>query len=136
MAADIWKTSSFAALLLLAGLQTIPNELYEAARIDGASPWAQFRRITLPLLKPAILVTLLFRTMDAFRVFDLVFVMTQGGPASSTHVLQFYGYQRMFTEGDMGYGSAVSVVVFLTIFIVSLFYIRAMGTHLFERAKT
>ncbi len=135
MAADIWKTSSFAALLLLAGLQTIPNELYEAARIDGASPWAQFRRITLPLLKPAILVTLLFRTMDAFRVFDLVFVMTQGGPASSTHVLQFYGYQRMFTEGDMGYGSAVSVVVFLTIFIVSLFYIRAMGTRLFERAK-
>ncbi len=136
MAADIWKTSSFTALLILAGLQTIPDELYEAARIDGAGPWKQFRRITLPLLKPALLVALLFRTMDAFRVFDLVFVMTQGGPASSTSVLQFYGYKRMFTEGDLGYGSAVSVVVFLIIFLISIFYIRLVGTRLFERTET
>ncbi|HDZ87779.1 MAG TPA: sugar ABC transporter permease, partial [Nitrospirae bacterium] len=106
--ADVWKTSSFAALLILAGLQAIPNELYEAARIDGANAWHQFRRITLPLLRPVLLIALIFRTMDAFRVFDLVFVMTQGGPADSTNVLQFYGYKKMFAEGLMGYGSTIS----------------------------
>jgi len=127
VAADVWKTSSFAALLILAGLQVIPDELYEAARIDGAGAWQQFRRITLPLVKPAVLVALLFRTMDAFRVFDLVFVMTQGGPADSTNVLQFYGYKKMFTEGLMGYGSTISVVVFLMALVISVLYIRVMG---------
>ncbi len=127
VAADVWKTSSFAALLILAGLQVIPDELYEAARMDGAGAWQRFRRITLPLVKPAILVALLFRTMDAFRVFDLVFVMTQGGPADSTNVLQFYGYKKMFTEGLMGYGSTISVVVFLMALAVTLLYIRVMG---------
>jgi multiple sugar transport system permease protein len=122
--ADVWKTSSFAALLMLAGLQTIPDDLYEAARIDGAGGWYQFRRITLPLVKPALLVALLFRTMDAFRVFDLVFVMTQGGPADSTNVLQFYGYKKMFTEGLMGYGSTISVLVFAVVLTVSLMYVR------------
>lgn len=130
IAADVWKTSSFAGLLILAGLQTIPDELYEAARIDGASAWQQFRRITLPLIKPALLVALLFRTMDAFRVFDLVFVMTQGGPADSTNVLQFYGYKKIFTEGLMGYGSTISVLVFFITFAVSLMYIRIIGTRL------
>ena len=86
--ADVWKTSAFAALIILAGLQSIPDELYEAAKIDGANSWQRFVGITLPLLKPAILVALLFRTMDAFRVFDLVFVMTQGGPGDATNVLQ------------------------------------------------
>ncbi|NOZ67825.1 MAG: sugar ABC transporter permease [Deferribacteres bacterium] len=127
VAADVWKTSSFAALLILAGLQVIPDELYEAAEIDGAGAWQRFRRITLPLVKPAILIALLFRTMDAFRVFDLVFVMTQGGPADSTNVLQFYGYKKMFTEGLMGYGSTISVVVFLMALIISVIYIRVMG---------
>ena len=103
--ADVWKTSSFAALLILAGLQTIPHELYEAARIDGAGAWQGFKNITLPLIKPALLIALLFRTMDAFRVFDLVFVMTQGGPADSTDVLQFYGYKKIFAEGLMAIGS-------------------------------
>ena len=130
--ADVWKTSSFAGLLILAGLQLIPDELYEAAKIDGASEWQQFRKITLPLLKPAILVALLFRTMDAFRVFDLVFVMTQGGPADSTNVLQFYGYKKIFAEGLMGYGSTISVLVFLMTFIISIFYIRVIGTRLFH----
>jgi len=130
--ADIWKTSSFAGLLILAGLQLIPDELYRAARIDGASGWQQFRRITLPLIKPAVLIALLFRTMDALRVFDLVFVMTQGGPADSTNVLQFYGYKKIFTEGMMGYGSTVSVLVFLTSLAISFFYIRAVGTRLFR----
>lgn len=130
--ADVWKTSSFAGLLILAGLQVIPNELYEAARIDGATAWQQFRRITLPLIKPAILVALLFRTMDAFRVFDLVFVMTQGGPADSTNVLQFYGYKKIFAEGLMGYGSTISVLVFLMSFALAILYIRVIGTRLFE----
>jgi multiple sugar transport system permease protein len=130
--ADVWKSSAFAGLLILAGLQTIPDDLYEAARMDGASAWQQFVRITLPLVKPAILVALLFRTMDAFRVFDLVFVMTQGGPADATNVLQFYGYKKIFAEGRLGYGSTISVVVFLLTFAVSIVYIRLVGTKLFR----
>ncbi len=130
--ADVWKTSAFAGLLILAGLQVIPDELYSAAKIDGASSWQQFRKITLPLIKPAILIALLFRTMDAFRVFDLVFVMTQGGPADSTNVLQFYGYKKIFAEGLMGYGSTISVLVFIITFIISLFYIKVIGTGLFK----
>jgi multiple sugar transport system permease protein len=132
VAADVWKTSSFAALLILAGLQVIPDELYEAAEIDGAGPWERFRRITLPLLRPALLIAVLFRTMDAFRVFDLVFVMTQGGPADSTNVLQFYGYKKIFAEGMMGYGSAISVVVFAITFAVALLYIRMLGRRMFQ----
>jgi multiple sugar transport system permease protein len=133
--ADIWKTSSFAGLLILAGLQLIPDELYEAARIDGASEWQQFKKITLPLIKPALLIALLFRTMDAFRVFDLVFVMTQGGPADSTNVLQFYGYKKIFAEGLMGYGSTISVLVFLITLTISLFYIKVIGTRLFQEKQ-
>ncbi len=128
--ADVWKTSPFAALIILAGLQSIPEDIYDAARIDGANAWQRFRTITLPLLKPAILVALIFRTIDAFRVFDLVFVMTQGGPANATNVLQFYGYKQMFTEGSMGYGSAISVLVFIIIFVISIIYIRMIGTRL------
>jgi multiple sugar transport system permease protein len=132
VAADVWKTSSFAGLLILAGLQTIPDELYEAAKIDGASSWQQFKKITLPLIKPAILIALLFRTMDAFRVFDLVYVMTQGGPADSTNVLQFYGYKKIFAEGFMGYGSTISVFVFFIVFLIAMAYIRLIGTNLFR----
>lgn len=130
--ADVWKTSSFAALLILAGLQVIPRDLYDAARVDGATMWQRFWHITLPLLKPALLLALLFRTMDAFRVFDLVFVMTQGGPGDATQVLQFYGYQTLFTEGRIGYGSAVSVTVFVMIMALSLTYLRAIGSSLLE----
>jgi multiple sugar transport system permease protein len=128
--ADVWKTSSFAALLILAGLQMIPDELYEAAEIDGANEWQRFRRITFPLVKPALLIALLFRTMDAFRVFDLVFVMTQGGPADATNVLQFYGYKKIFAEGMMGYGSTISVLVFVITFIISIMYIKMIGSRL------
>jgi len=127
--ADVWKTSSFAGLLILAGLQTIPEELYEAARIDGAGPWQRFVRITLPLLRPALLLALLFRTMDSFRVFDLVFVMTQGGPADATNMLQFYGYKKMFTEGFLGYGSAISVLVFAVSLAVAVGYVRLIGSR-------
>ncbi len=135
IAADVWKTSSFAALIILAGLQTIPDELHEAAKIDGANAWQRFIKITFPLVKPALLIALLFRTMDAFRVFDLVFVMTQGGPADATNVLQFYGYKKIFAEGLMGYGSTISVVVFLVTFCISLIYIRTLGTRLFQERR-
>lgn len=133
--ADVWKTSCFAALLVLAGLQVISDDLYDAAKVDGAGVWQRFRHITLPLLKPALLLALLFRTMDAFRVFDLVFVMTQGGPGDATQVLQFYGYQTLFTEGRVGYGSAISVAVFLMILGLSLIYVRAIGSSLLERRR-
>ncbi|MCE3222729.1 MAG: putative ABC-type sugar transport system, permease component [Nitrospira sp.] len=133
--ADVWKTSCFAALLILAGLQVISDDLYDAAKVDGAGAWQRFWHITLPLLKPALLLALLFRTMDAFRVFDLVFVMTQGGPGDATQVLQFYGYQTLFTEGRLGYGSAISVAVFLMILGLSLIYLRAIGSSLLERRR-
>ncbi len=128
--ADVWKTSAFAALIVLAGLQTIPDELYEAAAIDGAGAWQKFRRVTLPLLRPALLLALLFRTIDAFKVFDLVFVMTQGGPADATNVLQFYGYKKTFAEGMIGYGSAISFGVFLISLALSFLYIRLIGSAL------
>ena len=130
MVADIWKSSSFAALIILAGLQVIPSEIYEAASIDGASPSQKFRHITLPLVKPALLLALLFRTIDAFKVFDLVFVMTQGGPADTTNVLQFYGYKKSFAEGMIGYGSTIAVAVFLVSLLLSIVYIRLLGTRL------
>lgn len=130
--ADVWKTTSFAALLILAGLQIIPEELYQAARVDGAGTWGRFRHITWPLIRPALLVALLFRTIDAFRVFDLAFVMTQGGPADATNVLQLYGYKKMFVEGWMGYGSAISVVVFMIILILSVIYVRMVGRRLLK----
>jgi len=135
MAADIWKTSAFAALIILAGLQGIPGELYEAASIDGASAWRKFRHITLPLVKPALLLALLFRTIDALKVFDLVFVMTQGGPADTTNLLQFYGYKKSFAEGMIGYGSAIAVVVFLLSLFLSVLYIRLLGTGLLRKAQ-
>jgi len=132
IAADVWKTSSFAALLILAGLQVIPEELYLAAKVDGASAWQRFRRVTWPLVRPALLIALLFRTIDAFRVFDLAFVMTQGGPADATNVLQLYGYKKMFVEGWLGYGSAVSVLVFVIIMILAIVYVRLVGRRVME----
>ncbi len=131
--ADVWKTSSFAGLLILAGLQVIPEETYDAARVDGATKWQQFWHITLPLLKPALLTALLFRTIDAFRVFDLVFVMTQGGPGDATQVIQFYGYKTLFTEGRVGYGTTISITVFVATTVLSLFYVRTIGSTLLTR---
>jgi multiple sugar transport system permease protein len=130
--ADIWKTSSFAALLILAGLQVIPEELYQAAKVDGAVVWRRFCHITWPLIRPALLVALLFRTIDAFRIFDLAFVMTQGGPADATNVLQLYGYKKMFVEGWLGYGSAISVCIFVMVLVLAVAYVRIVGRRLLE----
>jgi len=129
MAAEIWKTTPFAALIILAGLQAIPDDLYEAASVDGATAWQKFRHVTLPMIKPALLLALLFRTIDGLRVFDLVFVMTQGGPADATNVLQFYGYKKTFAEGMVGYGSAIAVVVFFLSLALSLAYLRMLKSN-------
>jgi ABC-type sugar transport system permease subunit len=133
MVAEVWKTTSFAALIILAGLQSISDDLYEAASIDGMTAWQRFRYITLPLVKPALLLALLFRTIDALRVFDLVFVMTQGGPADATNVISYYGYKKIFAEGMVGYGSAVAVGIFVVSFFLSLLYIKVLGGRVLER---
>lgn len=134
MIAEVWKTAPFAGLILLAGLQAIPDDLYDAASIDGATSWQKFRHVTLPLIRPALLLALLFRTIDGLRVFDLVFVMTQGGPADATNVLSFYGYKKIFAEGMVGYGSAVAVTVFLISLILSLTYLRILRSTRLEGA--
>jgi trehalose/maltose transport system permease protein len=118
---DIWKTSPFVALLLLAGLQVIPADVYEAATVDGANGWQRFLRITLPLLRPAIVVTLIFRTLDALRVFDVFYVMT--GTKSSTETMAIYAYQNLIPFFDYGYGSAISVAIFLIIAIFVIAYV-------------
>lgn len=124
---DVWKTTPFVALLLLAGLQGIPDDLYKAARVDGASPLRAFRAITLPLLKPAILLALLFRTLDAFRVFDAIYVLTEGGPGNTTETLSIYAYKTLMRTGDFGYGSTLAVVTFFCVMAISLVYLRFLG---------
>ncbi len=124
--ADVWKSTPFVVLLLLAGLQVIPRELYLAARVDGATNWQLFRHITLPLLRPVILLALLFRTMDAARVFDLVFVLTGGGPANETETLVVYAYKLMYRTLQFGYGSAVALAAFLFILTLSLAYLYGL----------
>jgi trehalose/maltose transport system permease protein len=120
-AVDIWKTTPFVALLLLAGLQVIPGDLYEAANVDGASQLQQFWRITLPLLKPAILVTLIFRTLDALRVFDVFYVFFQNTP--NTQTMAIYAQSTIVSDGHVGYGAAVSVAIFLIIAIFVIIYV-------------
>lgn len=123
---DVWKTTPFVALLLIAGLHTIPAELHSAAKADGASAWLIFRRITLPLLRPLILVVLIFRTIDAFRVFDTIYVLTGGGPANSTETLSIYAYKIFFQTLQFGYGSTIAVIVFLLVGLITFFYVRLL----------
>lgn len=125
--ADVWKTTPFVALLLLAGLQNIDSSLYEAAAVDGASAWRQLTRITIPLLKPAILLVLIFRTLDAFRVFDLIYVLTGGGPGTSTEPIALYAFNALLQNLQFGYGAAISVVIFLITFGLALVYIKGLG---------
>ncbi len=122
---DVWKTTPFVTLLLLAGLQGIPDDLHRAARVDGASRGRIFVSITLPLLRPAIALAVLFRTLDAFRVFDAVFVLTEGGPANTTETLSIYAYKTLMRAGDFGYGSTLAVVTF---FCVAAFAVAFLGS--------
>jgi multiple sugar transport system permease protein len=126
--ADVWKTAPFMALLILAGLQVIPNDVYDAAKVDGATAWQRFTHITLPLLRPAILVALIFRTLDALRIFDLPFVLTQG--ANGTTSLSLYAYQQLTQNRLIGPGSALAVLTFLIVMGVSFLYIRLVGGNI------
>ncbi|HEX8103747.1 MAG TPA: sugar ABC transporter permease [Solirubrobacteraceae bacterium] len=126
--ADVWKTAPFMALLLLAGLQVIPHEIYEAGKVDGATAWQRFTRITLPLLKPALLVALIFRTLDALRIFDLPFVLTKG--AHGTTTLSLISYETFQTNRILGLGSALAILTFLIVMIVSFIYIRFVGGNI------
>src|SRR5215210_537818 len=126
--ADVWKTAPFMALLVLAGLQVIPDDVYEAAKVDGASAWQRFTKITLPLLKPAILVALIFRTLDALRIFDLPFVLTKG--AHGTTTLSLISYETFQTNRILGLGSALAVLTFIIVMIVSFVYIRFVGGNI------
>jgi multiple sugar transport system permease protein len=126
--ADTWKTAPFMALLILAGLQTIPGEIYEAAKVDGATMWQRFRKITLPLLTPAILVALIFRTLDALRIFDLPYILTKG--ANGTTTLSLIA-ERTFAENRIyGLGAALSILTFIVVMIVSFTYIRVVGGNI------
>ena len=120
----IWKTSSFMALIILAGLQTIPRSLYEAADVDGAGRLRQFFEITLPLLKPAIVVALIFRTITALQTFDIPYTMTRGGPGTSTATLAMFIHQNTVDFLDLGYGSALAVVMFVLSMCVTAVYLR------------
>lgn len=135
IAADVWRMTPFVAILLLAGLQQIDPAIYEAARMDGAGAWRQFREITLPLLRPALVVAVLFRALDAFRVFDLVFVMTGGGPGTATEPLSVYAFTSLLRNLRFGFGSALSVVVFAIAFAGALVWVRSMGSALLEKAE-
>lgn len=127
IAIDVWKTTPFMALLLLAGLQIIPGDVYEAAYVDGASKWQQFWQMTLPLVKPALLVALIFRTMDSFRVFDLIYVLKQG--ATDTMSIAIYTYQELIASSRLGYGSAAAVIVFLCIGLMVFGYSRLISVE-------
>ena len=123
---EVWKTTPFMALLLLAGLALVPDELHEAAKVDGANALQRFFRITLPLMRPAILVALLFRTLDAFRIFDTVFIQTQG--ANGTETVSILGYNVLINRVNLGLGSAVSVLIFISVLLIAFFFVRVLGT--------
>jgi trehalose/maltose transport system permease protein len=124
VAVDVWKTTPFVALLLLAGLQMLPRDCYEAARVDGASAWTMFFRITLPLMKPALAVAVIFRVLDAMRIFDLVYVLT--GTSPQTMTMAVYARQQLIDFQDFGLGSAAATLLFLVIAMVTVIYMMAV----------
>jgi multiple sugar transport system permease protein len=124
--AEIWKTTPFMGLLLLAGLSLVPDDLLRAARVDGASPWQAFTRITLPLMKPAILVALLFRTLDSFRIFDNIFILTSGN--NGTASVSTLGYDNLFNALNLGIGSTIAILIFICVAIIAVVFILGFGT--------
>jgi len=130
---EVWKTTPFMALLLLAGLTLVPEELLRAARVDGAGAWQRFFRITLPQMRPVILVALLFRTLDAFRIFDTVYVQTRG--AQDTATVSLVGYDTLITRLNLGLGSAVSVLIFVCVVLIAVLYIKGFGLDLTARGR-
>ena len=124
---NVWEWTSFMFLVLLAGLQSLPTEPFEAARVDGATPWQTFRDFTLPLLRPVILLALLIRTMDAFTTFDSIYILTAGGPGTSTETLSLYVYNTAFQFSQLGYGAAMGLAILLLLVSVSRLFIRFLG---------
>jgi multiple sugar transport system permease protein len=124
--AEIWKTTPFMALLLLAGLSLVPEDLQKAAMVDGATAWQRFWKITVPLMKPAILVALLFRTLDSFRIFDNIFILTAG--ANNTGSVSILNYDNLFNALNLGIGSAISILIFICVAIIAFLFIRGFGT--------
>ena len=123
--AEIWKTTPFMALLLLAGMSLVPDDLLKAARVDGATGWQRFTKIMLPLMKPAILVALLFRTLDAFRIFDNIYILTAGG--NGTYSVSILGYDNLFRALNLGIGSAISILIFICVAIIAILFIKGFG---------
>ena len=123
--AEVWKTTPFMALLLLAGLALVPDDLLKAAQMDGAGAWTRLTKIILPLMKPAILVALLFRTLDAFRVFDNIYILTRG--SNNTYSVSMLGYDNLFKAFNLGVGSAISVLIFLCVAIIAFVFIKLFG---------
>jgi multiple sugar transport system permease protein len=123
--AEVWKTTPFMALLLMAGLALVPEDLQKAAKVDGASAWQRFIHVTLPLMKPAILVALLFRTLDAFRIFDNIYILTSGG--QDTGSVSILGYDNLFIGLNLGIGSAISVLIFICVAIIGFLFIKGFG---------
>ena len=124
--AEIWKTTPFVGLLLLAGLALVPEDLQKAAKVDGATAWQRFTKITLPLMKPAILVALLFRTLDSFRIFDNIYILTDGN--NGTGSVSLVGYDNLFNALNLGIGSAISILIFICVAIIAFIFIRGFGT--------
>ncbi len=123
--AEVWKTTPFMALLLMAGLALVPEDLQKAAKVDGATASQRFMRVTLPLMKPAILVALLFRTLDAFRIFDNIYILTNG--AHNTGSVSILGYDNLFTALNLGVGSAISILIFICVAIISFLFVIGFG---------
>ena len=123
--AEVWKTTPFIALLLLGGLALVPDDLYKAAKMDGASSWQRFVKITLPLIRPALMVAVLFRTLDAFRIYDAVFIITRG--ANDTETVSVLGYNQLVNRLNLGLGSAVAILIFVCVMIIAFIFFRFLG---------
>jgi len=123
--AEVWKTTPFIALLLLGGLALVPDDLYKAAKMDGASSWQRFVKITLPLIRPALMVAVLFRTLDAFRIYDAVFIITRG--ANNTESVSVLGYNQLVNRLNLGLGSAVAICIFACVMLIAFIFFRFLG---------
>jgi multiple sugar transport system permease protein len=132
IATEVWKTTPFMALLLLAGLTLVPDELHEAAKVDGASNWQRFWRITIPIMKPAILVALLFRTLDAFRVFDSVYIISNGNNPN-VETVSVLNFNELLTRLNLGVGAAISVLIFICVVIIAALFVKGFGTSLAQQ---
>ncbi|HBG16081.1 MAG TPA: ABC transporter permease, partial [Firmicutes bacterium] len=126
--ADVWKMTPLVVIMILAGLQTIPHELYESAGVDGANVLKRFFHITLPMLKPTILIVLILRTMETFKVFDIIYIMTSGGPANGTQLITYYTYREAFSYLQLSKGATLAFLISLTILGLSIIYVKALGT--------